>query len=116
MAYDPRGNGNELNLRVAASSSFTVGERIVIESLYDGWQQEAAVVTTKDVTSPPSLQLDRALIFGAAVGDVVRSEWYFPSCTVADDTWPLRDDANGLQSTLALRFKTFRGLVQTVAP
>lgn len=105
------------NLQVVASGSFAAGERIVIESAQDGWQCEAAVASTKDVSSPPSLQLDRTVIYGWAVGDAVRSEHYYPYCMLAQDQdWPLTEQAAGHQLALRLRVRTYSGRVVPVEP
>jgi len=114
--------GGDTLLKVASSAAFTVGERIVIESVNDGWQQEAALITAKDVSSAPSLtvtganQDGLAMIFGWEVGARVRSEWYSPQCMVADDVWPITEPGGGLQMTLALRIKTIAGRAVVAEP
>jgi hypothetical protein len=101
---------------VVSSAAFTVGERVVIESAIDGWQQEAGLISGKDISSAPSITVTNPLIFGWAIGDVVRSEFYFPDCMLADDRWPITEEANGLRMTLRLRFQTFTGRVVAVEP
>lgn len=101
---------------VASSALLVVGRRAVLESTFDGWQQEAGLIAARDASSPPSMTMTNPLIFGWAVGDVVSTEFNFRDCMLSDDQWPITEEANGLQMTLRLRFRTFYDRAVVVEP
>lgn len=80
------------NIRVVSSAAFQVGQRYAMDSIGDGWQREHFTVLTKDVTSPPSLQIAApGLIFSYLAGDLVRSIGYFSKCSAVGSPWPFEE-------------------------
>jgi hypothetical protein len=101
-------NAPSASTRIAVDSStpFTIGNRYLIESGIDGWQREIFEVTAKDVVDPPSVDIDRNLIYGYLVGDTVRSIDYYPKCVVDQEEFPL-DEVEARLRTFRLKVRTY---------
>lgn len=86
---------------VLDSSSFNVGQKYVIESLQDGWQQEIFEIDSKTATSITAVS---NLLYSYLEGDQCRTEWYFPKVVTADQGSPFKElRGNALAFSMALR-------------
>ncbi len=99
-------------LLVDSSTPFTISRRYLVESAVEGgYAQERFQVINKDVASPPSIDLDRTLIWGYAVNDYVRSIEYWPKCVANQEEHPITINVGGSTFDFMLKIRTFRDLV-----
>ncbi len=94
---------NQAVVPVTATTGFGIGKLVTLESANDGWQRERAEMLS--VLGGVSFTAVSNLVHAYKVGDIVRSNRYFPKCVCLNDRTPVQE-LMGTVDNFQMRFQT----------